>query len=242
MLWRFKIGVFTIAVLLLITGCKDTDTAPGSTDQADQKMRVQFSYSGRYSQQTGSSYVVAGEHARISIGYNVIINVPGNISRTFKVVITPKAGAEPLEGIYETSADTYNKDYGEHILMIDDLRHIYSVYSPELEASCSVYDITDQETLIFEGQATIAALEARALDIISLDVKETTLSVAVTHYDDMRYEWRMDTSGANQLPPTSGDMGWSSEGFILREDTNIGVTIYDELGRFNNFLFIYPKP
>jgi hypothetical protein len=233
-----------LALLLGLAGCKGNDdvtesAAPGM--DAEKKIRVQFSYSARYSQETKAFYVVTGEHARIPIGYNVIISVPKDELRKFKVIITPKSGADPLEGVYETSAETFNKDYKEHVIMINDLRHVYSVYAKEAEASCQVYDVTDKKTLIFEGTAMVEALEARELELIALEVKDTTISAEVTHYNDMKYEWRMDNSGANQLPPQKGDMGWSSEGFVRREDTNIAVTIYDDQGRFNNFLFIYPQ-
>jgi len=247
---KFWVIFLILSLLLLMIGCNDSgqsaepqgsETEQVSDDPMDKEVEVQFSYASRYASALNEFYVVAGEHASIPIGYDVIISVPGNEDRKFKVVITPRAGAAPIEGLYETSADTYNKDYNEHVIMVDDLRHIYSIYAPTLEASCQVYDATTSETLIFEGTASVSALEARELELLSLEVRETSVSAAVTHHDDMEYEWRMNTRNDLSIPTQSGAMGWSSEGFLLDDETEIAVSIYDEQGRFNNFLFIYPE-
>jgi hypothetical protein len=247
---KFWVILLILSLLLLVTGCNDSDKSAepqvSETDQvsenpADKEVKVQFSYAARYARELNEFYVVAGKHARIPIRYDVIITAPGNEDRKFKVVITPREGADPIEGIYETSAETFNKDYNEHLIMVDDLRQIYSIYAPTLEASCQVYDITTSEDLIFEGTASVPALEARELELLSLEVKETSVSATVTHHEDMEYEWRMNTRNDLALAPQSGSMGWSSEGFLLDDETEIAVTIYDEQGRFNNFLFVYPK-
>jgi len=185
---------------------------------------------------------VAGEHAHIPVGYDVIINAPGDADRKFKVVITPREGADRIEGVYETSDETYNKDFDEHVIMVEDLRHLYSLYAPNLEATCQVYDVTASETFVFEGTATVPALEARELELVSLDVKASSVSAAVTHHSDMEYEWRMNTSNDLSLPPSKREAwGWSSESFSLDDETEIAVSLYDAQGRFNNFLFIYPE-
>lgn len=239
-----------LVLLVLVTGCSDSDLnaepQAGETEQvseapADREVKVQFSYEGRYAPDLNEFYVVAGEYAHIPVGYDVIISAPGDADRKFKVVITPREGADRIEGIYETSDETYNKDFDEHVIMVEDLRHLYSLYAPNLEATCQVYDVTAAESLVFEGTATVPALEARELELLSLDVKESSVAAAVTHHADMEYEWRMNTSNDLSLPPQSGSLGWSSESFSLDDETEIAVSLYDEQGRFNNFLFIYPN-
>lgn len=244
-------AIFAVLVLLFsMTGCSDSDQSAepqvGEPEQvseapADREVKVQFSYEGRYAPDLNEFYVVAGEHAHIPVGYDVIISAPGDADRKFKVVITPREGADQIEGIYETSDETYDKDFDEHVIMIKDLRHLYSQYAPNLEATCQVYDVTAAETLVFEGTATMPALEARELELLSLDVKASTVSAAVTHHADMEYEWRMNSSNDLSLAPQSGSLGWSSESFSLDDETEIAVSLYDAQGRFNNFLFIYPE-
>lgn len=247
--------ILLVLMFLLATGCKDqsgndselgeqaqaSDTEQVTEESVEDAIKVQFSYASRYAQKLNEFYVIAGEHASIPIGYNVIISAPGDENRKFKVVITPAAGADPIEGFYETSDETYDKDYNEHLIMVDDLRHVYTIYAPTLEANCKVYEMTASETVVYDGAATVPAIEARELELINLEVTDNTVSASVTHYKDMVYEWRMNKQNDLALPPQSGDMGWSSEGFNRDEDTEVAVTIYDEQGRFNNFLFIYPK-
>lgn len=252
---RIFLCLILVVVMLGTLACKDIDPNAATNQEAinsgesaseeenpfKRDFRVQFEFKSRYSPETKESYVVAGEHARIPIGYSVIISVPEDVEKTYKVVITSKQGADRLEGTYQTSPETWKNEYNEHTIMVDDLRHVVKTYAEALESNCQVFDMTDGEKLVYEGAATVMALEARALELINLEIKETTISAEVTHYDDMRYEWLMDSSGALQLAPQTGDKGWSSEGFIKDEETRIAVTIYDELGRFNNFLYIYPK-
>lgn len=234
-------AMLAIVLMLTITACKAEDSSgfAGDDFSGDGNIQVQFDYKTRYSVEADDYYVIAGEYAKISTGYNILIIVPKKQHRKFKVVIEPKTGAEVLEGYYETNDENYDNSFKEHVIDVDDLKHIYKVYSPELEATCRVYDITDGETLIFEESRTAKAVEARRLELVSLDVGPNVISAEVTHYPDMRYEWRMNKDGDLQLEPSSGTLGWSSEGFILYDDTDIGVTLYDELGRLNTYLSVY---
>lgn len=271
--WRLKsvlvLAILVLGLSLLISGCRpeaseveeattakaqdqvqDQGEAQG-TDESLKPIRVQFSFSPRYAPDNSEPYAVVGEFAKIPIGFNVIMVSPGNTARKYRVLISPMGSDVVLEGVYETSEATYNKDFDEHTVMATDLKHLYTTYAETVTATCVVYDITEEEAssasegtggkVIFEGEAAVAGVEARKLEIAELNVGENVIDVAVTAYPDMKYEWRMNKDNEYALAPQSGDMGWNRESFGNDEDTEIAVTIYDERGRFNNFLYVYPK-
>lgn len=251
-IWSMLGLLLVIGLTFVSSGCQAT--TPSNTEQAseqesseatqatdDRPIRVQFSFSPRYAPDNSEPYVVVGEYAKIPIGFNVFITSPGDIPHKYKIILRPMGSDSTIEAFYETSEATYNKDFDEHTVMSTDLKYLFNQYKQTITATCTVYDITEGEVVIFEGEASVPGVEAKKLEIAELNIRENTIDVAVTAYPDMKYEWRMNLDNELALTPQTGDMGWYRESFSNNEDTQISVTLYDDRGRFNNFLFVYPK-